>query len=167
MKRVVEHYPFAEDVNRALDMMTDKELIMAVYHEIGEIKGSRQLGSQWLDILVQLPRSRGEVLFRAVKDHLADSLSTLPKLLQDFHPESLHFYMANLSSMRKTIAPRLVYHYQQWLETQSLDALTEYIHKASSHWLHLGQEMIRLKGEYPNLKAYDEQLNILVENNYL
>ena len=62
------------------------------------------------------PRSRLELMARAVRDHLADALSTLPSLIERAHPPSLHFYFANLSGMRKQIYPALLNAYQHWVE---------------------------------------------------
>ena len=166
MQRAIQYYPFDTDINAALEQMTDKELTMALYHEIGEIKASALLGEAWLEILAELPRSRGEIIFRAVKDHLADSLSTLPRLMETFYPESLHFYMANLSSMRKTIAPQLEQCYQDWLATQDLEPLRQYVRKAQSHWSDLGREMIARREQYKNIKDYTEAVNDLVAKNY-
>jgi len=167
MRRAIQYYPFDTNVNAALEQMTDKELNMALYHEIGEIRASTLLGEEWLEILAQLPRSRGEIIFRAVKDHLADSLSTLPQLLETFYPESLHFYMANLSSMRKTIAPQLEQQYQLWLDTQDLNALRQYVQRAKKHWLKIGKEMVDMRGQYETIKDYAEAINQLIEKNYL
>ena len=167
MKRALQYYPFDSQINQALDSMTNNELQMALYHEIGEAMATELLGSQWLDILSMLPRSKGEIMFRAVKDHLADSLSTFPQLLGDFKPQSLHFYMANLTSMRKLITPELTKRYEQWLSDQSLTPLMEYAEAAKHHWLTLAHEMIELKSQYPDINAYTKQLALLIDSNYL
>ena len=166
MKRAIQFYPFDTDINLALEKMTENELHMAVLHEMGEIRSSSLLGSQWLEILSELPRSKGEILFRSVKDHLADNLSTLPALMKKFKPESLHFYMANLSSMRKVIAPQLLQRYEQWLVDQSLTPLEEYIAMAGEHWLKLAGDMMQLRETTADNTRYIKELSQLVENNY-
>ncbi|MEN8251268.1 MAG: hypothetical protein ABFS32_20215 [Bacteroidota bacterium] len=99
---------FEPQTLKALEPMTSNELSITLLHEIGDIKAGVILGEQWRDILLQLSHSKGEVMLRAVKDYLADSLSTLPDLIANFRQEPFHFYMANLTSMRKTIAQGLV-----------------------------------------------------------
>lgn len=176
MQRALQFYPFGIHNKQALDAMTENELHMALYHEIGEIKATALLGEQWLEILSSLPRSKGEIMFRAVKDHLADSLSTFPQLMNDFKPQSLHFYIANLTSMRKILSPGLISLYEQWvkeerlnegLKVQSLTALQAYAEMAKKHWLQLARKMIDLKGQFPDKKTYIEQLALLIEKNAL
>lgn len=106
-------------------------------------------------------------MLRAVKDHLADSLSTFPQLMDDFKPQSLHFYMANLTSMRKLIAPELSGLYQQWLIDQSIKPLRKYAQKAKQHWPQLAGEIIKLRDRFRDDKVYIEQLANLIEKNYL
>ena len=168
MKRAIEYYPFASDVISALEEMTSNELNMALLHEVGEVKASVLLGERWREILSQLPRSKGEIMLRAVKDHLADSLSTLPELLSDFRPESFHFYIANLTSMRKTIAPDLMQCYEQWrYDNANLKLLAVYIEKAHKHWLQLAQHIIVLRDEYPDNKTYVSKIAESIEQSYL
>jgi len=166
MKRAIQYYPFGNDINLALDLMTEKELNMALNHEIGEIKGSLLLGERWLEILAELPRSRGEIVLRSVKDHLADCLYTLPQLLETFYPESWHFYMANLSGMRKEIAPQLQYVYQNWIKNEDLQPLHDYVRIAQQHWLGLAGDIMKLRDEFANIKEYSEAVHQLVEKNY-
>ncbi|MDX2507407.1 MAG: hypothetical protein QNL62_23425 [Gammaproteobacteria bacterium] len=171
MKRAIEHYPFASDVLEALEQMTSNELNMALLHEIGEVQATALLGQSWREILSRLPRSKAEIMLRAVKDHLADSLSTLPALLSDFRPESLHFYIANLTSMRKTIAPGLMQCYQQWLHKggndNALEPLKSYNARARQHWLDVARQVIILREEYLENKAYVAKIANLVEQSYL
>jgi hypothetical protein len=171
MKRALQFYPFGSQNEQALDAMTENELRMALFHEIGEVKATELLGEQWLELLSTLPRSKAEIMFRAVKDHLADSLSTFPQLMNDFKPQSLHFYIANLTSMRKILSPRLIFLYELWLKEgfkdQPLAGFQEYVETAKAHWLQLAREMIDLKEQYPDIKSYTKQLVLLVERSYL
>ncbi len=167
MRKAFQYYPFESQTELALDAMTDNELQMALYHEIGEARATELLGDQWLEILSSLPRSKGEIMFRAVKDHLADSLSTFPQLFNDFKPESLSFYIANLTSMRKLITPELTRLYAQWSIDQSLTSLQEYAQTAQQHWLQLASKMIDLRQQCDDIKDYTEKLALLVERNYL
>ena len=83
MSRALSFYPFEKDLEQALTKMTDNELQAVTLHEIGEIMAGKQLGDAWGEMLTSLPRSRAEIMARAVRDHLADALSTLPGLLQE------------------------------------------------------------------------------------
>jgi hypothetical protein len=168
MKRAIAHYPFESDIPGALEQMTSNELNMALLHEIGEVKASKLLGPHWQEMLSHLARSKGEIMLRAVKDHLADSISTLPELLKQFRPESLHFYMANLTSMRKTIAPALMQHYQHWLsnEEQFPEQLSAYTAEAKEHWLSIARQSLIIWNETQDNKQCSIEIAKLVEQSY-
>lgn len=142
MGRALHHYAFDSDPLAALEHMTDREIETVLLHEIGELKAGDLLGPQWNEMLAALPRSRAEIAARAVRDHLADALSTLPALLDEGNAASLHFYFANLNSMRKLIFPRLSTAYEQWLATDDVSALRDLIPESREHWLALGRRLM-------------------------
>ena len=144
MTHAMSFYDFDGDLDDALERMTDNELQAVTLHEIGEIMASEYLGDTWGEMLVSLPRSRGEIMARAVRDHLADSLSTLPKLLETANQASLHFFLANLTAMRRDLYPGFLEAYKNWLETQNLAMLKSLIAKSRGHWLAVAQEMLDL-----------------------
>jgi hypothetical protein len=67
-------------------------------------------------MLGQLGSRHAELLARAVRDHLADCLVTLPTLLKREAIGSLHFYLANLSGLRRALFPALPQAYDAWLD---------------------------------------------------
>lgn len=142
MARAVAGYPFSEDLDAALDAMTDAELESVILHEIGEVWAGDALGEDWERMLVDIARSRAELLARAVRDHVADSVSTLPALLRQGRDASLHFWVANLSGMRRELYPALKPAYEAWVETgdaAQLQALTE---RAAEHWLRSAERLL-------------------------
>ncbi len=144
MARVVEHYEFDADLNRALDSMTDNELNSILLHEIGEVEAGKFLGEDWQAMLMELPHSKAELMLRALRDHIADALSTLPALLEEENSPALHFYMANLSSMRKHLYPALQNAYRQWLENASLAPLKQQVEQGRQHWQALAEQSLEL-----------------------
>jgi hypothetical protein len=86
-------------------------------------------------------RTQAEIMLRAVRDHLADSLTTLPHLLQNANEASIHFYFGNMTAMRKYLAPSLINAYVHWHETKDLSLLDEYSIYAQSHWNTLAEEL--------------------------
>ncbi|MCK7491236.1 MAG: hypothetical protein MZW92_05605 [Comamonadaceae bacterium] len=88
--------------------MTDAESEAVILHEVGEGLAERLLGRDWKDMISSFTRKRLEILARAVRDNLADCLSTLPGLIERDAQCSLHFYFANFEGMRRTLFPRLV-----------------------------------------------------------
>lgn len=148
MSRALSCYDFDTNLDAALDAMTANELEAVTLHEIGEIMAGEHLGEAWHEMLIALPPSRGETMARAVRDHVADALSTLPRLLDNENVPSLHFYMANLSAMRKELYPGFANAYQQWLDSERLDSLNALISQSKGHWLCVAQQMLELYDRY-------------------
>jgi len=134
MARALAHYDFEQDLDAALESMTENELNSLLLHEIGEVQAGQLLGQTWQQMLSEMPRSKAEIMLRAIRDHIADGLSTLPMLLQRQHQASLHFYFANLSNMRKHLYPALLDAYQHWHQHDDLDPLQSMVSQGLSHW---------------------------------
>lgn len=144
MGRALSYYDFDTDLNQALDQMTESELRSVTLHEIGEVMAGEYLGETWSEMLISLPHSKVEIMCRAVRDHLADTLSTLPKLLEHKDPASLHFYMANLSAMRRDLFPGFVEAYKIWSDSNRLDALQKVVEQGRNHWLNVARELLEI-----------------------
>ncbi len=144
MARALACYDFDGDLDAALDEMTRNETETLILHEAGEIQAGRLLGSAWEEMLASFPRSRLELMARAVRDHLADALSTLPALLDKDRPASLHFYFGNLSGMRKHIYPALLKAYAHWVECGDPGQLRQQIEAGRQHWLQVAGELVQL-----------------------
>ena len=144
MARAIALYDFNSNVDTALDAMTENELNSALLHEIGEIEAGKILGDEWEQLLVELPHSKAEIMLRALRDHLADALSTLPTLLEQEQEASLHFYFANLNSMRKHMYPSLLSAYEQWHENGQLKPLTSQVQQGRDHWQSLAENALEL-----------------------
>ena len=142
MKTALSFYPFDEDLDAALDQMTAAEMPNVIRHELGEVEAGRLLGKDWEAMLLELAPSRAELVARAVRDHLADALVTLPALLEEDNPAPLHFYMANLTAMRRELFPGLVSCYRQWIASGSLDPLRALAARAADHWLETAQGIL-------------------------
>lgn len=147
MARAIQQYDFNTDVDNALDNMTDNELNSALLHEIGEVEAGQWLGAEWEQMLAELPRSKAEIMLRALRDHLADALSTLPSLLHQEQTASLHFYFANLNAMRKHMYPSLLSAYHQWYENDNIKPLAKQIEQGRDHWQSLAENVLELYRE--------------------
>nr|AFI78539.1 hypothetical protein ws172H5_0033 [uncultured bacterium ws172H5] len=165
MARAIEHYEFNADVDTALDAMTENELNSVLLHEIGEVEAGKWLGEEWEQLLAALPRSKAEIMLRALRDHLADALSTLPALLEQEQTASLHFYFANLNSMRKHMYPSLLSAYQQWHENGKLKPLSRQVQQGRDHWQSQAENVLELyRQRGPEAR---EAIESLLENSLL
>lgn len=147
MARAMRCYQFDDNPEDALNQMTDNELESTVLHEIGEIKASELLPG-WSVMMSAVTFTQAEIIGRAVRDHLADSISTLPKILEDNNEASIHFYFSNLTAMRKVIFPSLVSAYDTWINNQDISHLQTSIENSSRHWTEVGQTMLELHKKY-------------------
>lgn len=144
MGRAIQCYDFELDTDSALNQMTDDQISTLLLHEIGEVMASDHLGSAWEEMLAGLPRSRIELMLRAIRDHLADSLSTLPALLSENSPTKIHFYFAMLTPLRKSLAPGLLSAYDEWRTAYANSAFKQYVLTAQSHWKNITSEALQL-----------------------
>lgn len=100
-------YGFAAAPRQAIERMTDAETETLILHERGEFAAGRLLGAAWEERLACGPKRRSELLLRAVRDNLADSLVTLPTLIERQAWPSLWFWFANFDGMRRALWPAL------------------------------------------------------------
>jgi hypothetical protein len=129
--------------------MADNEVRSVMLHEIGEVMAGEILGREWENLLAALPHSKAELMIRAVRDHLADALSTLPGLLEDANPATLHFYIANLGNLRKSLCPALITAYETWAKTGDSSELADVACKGREHWSSLAGNILVLYREAP------------------
>ncbi len=140
--RSLESYGDQSDLEQVLNDMTDNETESLILHEVGEAKAGELLGPQWEEMLAAFPRTKFEFQARAVRDLLADSLVTLPALLDQNNDPSLHLYFANLIGMRKHLAPGLDAAYRQWNETGNSAPIYEVAKRGEDYWLQKGLSLL-------------------------
>lgn len=156
--RALSFYDFKHDLENALEQMTETETRAMLLHEIGEIRAGQLLGQAWEDLLVNLPHSKAELMLRAIRDHLADSLSTFPALLEEQNEASIHFYMGNLNNMRKHLYPELQKTYEQWMSGKDYSLLEKQNEVAVEHWQSLCDKVLALDVNQENIKSSIENL---------
>jgi len=143
MARAIRCYDFDNDLEAALSNMTDNELNAAVLHEIGEIQAGKKLHG-WQQMMSDITFTQAEIMARAVRDHYADTLHTLPTLIENNNQASIHFYFANLTNMRKHIFPSLMKAYERWCENHDIEAIEKILSSSLDHWHNLSQQMLAL-----------------------
>ncbi len=134
LKAALGGYGFADDAEAALERMAAAEGETLILHEIGEGMAEPLLGPAWREMLGELTERRAELLARAVRDNLADCLSTLPALIERGAEPSLHFYFANFEGMRRSLFPRLWSAYAAWRKTGDDADLRLACRDGQAHW---------------------------------
>ena len=149
MGRALGGFDFERDADAALEAMTDAMLESLLLHEKGEVLAGQRLGPEWEQMLAAMPRSKTAFMLRAVRDHLADSLSTLPGLLAADEDAPLHFFFANLTHMRRHLFPALVAAFEDWTASGRRAAIENLLPASAEHWQSLARQVIQLYREAP------------------
>ena len=148
MQKAMMYYDFDSNPDASLDAMTDMALQSVLLHEIGEVEAGKRLGNEWKTMISSMQHSKAEIMLRAVRDNLADALSTLPGLLREADEASIHFYMANMSNMRKELFPAAVSAYEDWSASGDIRELEQLVEKALTHWQSLSETCLELHKEH-------------------
>ena len=156
-------YDCESNLEQALSEMCDCEIKSVIQHEQGEIKAGKLLGPKWEELLYELPHSKLSLYLRALRDMLADHLTTLPALLEQQQSPSIHFYFGNLTNLRKDLAPQLMQAYQHWLETGSFKPLESIIQQGQKHWIKVCDDVLNVYHQ-ADIDALNEMQQIIEDN---
>lgn len=128
----------------AFERIVDAALEQVILHEVGERFAANALGPGWEDMLAGLRDPRTEALARAVRDNLADCLSTLPVLADRADPGPLHLYLALFEGLRRELFPRLAG------SACTADAVRATAHAGVEHWIGVGRRLVGVSGRAPD-----------------
>lgn len=163
--RAVAAYDFEEDIETGLDAMAAVESSLIIEHELGEVQAGEIFGDQWNEMLNTLPRSVAEIMLRAIRDNLADALTTLDTLLEKNISASIHFYFGSLTAMRKKLSPQLIETYEIWYQNGDIEPMVKHIGVARQHWEKVGKACLQLFEQQGKKSA--DAIETLVEQQYL
>jgi len=144
MARALASYDFVADTEGALQRMADNEMETMILHEVGEAMAGELLGEEWGEMALQLSRTRGEPVARAVRDLLADCLSTLPVLLERDNLQALHFYFATFDAPRRELFPQALDAYEHFLRSGAPDRLWQVVREGKERWLECARGLLAL-----------------------
>jgi hypothetical protein len=161
LKSALDCYGYGADPRGGLERMTAAESEAVILHEVGEGLAERLLGPEWKEMLASLQRKRPEILARAVRDNLADCLSTLPGLVERDAACSLHFYFANFEGMRRSLFPLLPEAYRRWRGSGSNAPLLDAARAGIAHWTAAASRLIGIHRRNPG--RADAEIERLLE----
>jgi hypothetical protein len=144
MARALASYDFIADTENALQRMADNEVETMILHELGEAMAGELLGEAWGEMALSVSCTRGEPVVRAVRDLLADCLSTLPVLLERANLPALHFYFATFDAPRRLLFPQALDAYANFLRCGSLERLWQVVREGKERWLATARELVAL-----------------------
>ena len=149
LKSALECYGFSAEDEAALERMAEQEAETLILHELGEAMAEPLLGPAWPDLIASFTGRRAEILARAVRDNLADCLSTLPQLIERDTAASIHFFFANFEGMRSKLFPLLAQAYRGWRESGSLALMRDAAQAGSAHWREAAHSLLRVHQRDP------------------
>jgi hypothetical protein len=133
------------DPSTALERMVDEQLETLLLHELGEHRAGELLDADWAELRLATGGDRRiEPRLRAVRDHLADCLVTLPVLLERAATASIHFWFANLDGLRLEMFPSAAAAYPAWRDGDGGRALGAALEAGCRHWRALADEAVTL-----------------------
>jgi hypothetical protein len=118
-----------------LERLSDDAMHIMILHELGEGYVDGILGDTWASLLESLSRSPGEIVVRAIRDHIADCHSTLPALIERAEAGPLHFYFANFDGARKALFKEMQTAYRRWVEGGKLQSISAVAKRDEARWL--------------------------------
>jgi hypothetical protein len=135
---------FETDTEAALERLARREEESMILHEIGEAMAGELLGEGWNDVTRSLARTPAEPVARAVRDLLADCLSTLPGLIARPDRSALHFHFATFDAPRRQLFPEAIAAYADFLRDGSDDRLREAVAEGRERWLATARGLLAL-----------------------
>ena len=165
MGRALANYGFAADPDAALARMAENEAETMIPHEVGEARAGEMLGEAWSGWFASSVPARSEPFVRAVRDLLADCLSTLPGLLSEPNVPALHFYFATFDAPRRQLFPQAMEAYEHFVRTGMNDRLVRVAQEGAERWLAATRSLIGLEADVLEaaIRGLPEEQNILRE----
>jgi hypothetical protein len=140
--KIVSHYGFEQDHAGALDAMVSHELENLILHEIGEQVAGELIGEQWNLMLERLKNPIHELRARAVRDNLADCVTSLPAFLALEDKQSLDFYYANMTPLRREMFPSFCAAYKEAMAEEDFSKISEVVRNGQHHWLKISKGLV-------------------------
>jgi len=144
MAHVLAHYEFLADPERALGRMAENEAESMILHEIGEAKSGELLGEAWGAVALEVSGTRSEIAMRAMRDLLADCLSTLPALIEHGNAPALHFHFATFDALRRQMFPQLLEAYEAYARGGDAKPLRHAAREGAERWLATARGLLAL-----------------------
>jgi len=125
-----------------LERVTTAQVEAVTLHEVGEGIAGRTLGDGWEEMIISLGCGRPEISLRAVRDLLADSLSTLPHLVAAGSAAPIHLYFAHLRGMRRELAADWIAAYEGFHASGDLAPLAAAAEVGAIRWQEAADELL-------------------------
>ncbi len=131
--------------DQVLERLADAQMESLLLHELGEHRAGECLGSDWAPLRLATGGDRRiEPRLRALRDHLADCLVTLPALLDRGEAAPINLWFAGLDGMRLAMFPAAAAAYPAWRGGDGGAALRSAVDAGRQRWLQAAEEAVAL-----------------------
>lgn len=151
------------DLAERVAALAERQTESLVLHELGELHAGRLLGAQWESMLAALSDRRAELVARAVRDLLADTLVTLPRLIEREDIGALHAWFAQFDGLRRSLAPALAALHPGPFDASHLRALGDEAARQRDHWQEVALRLLAAWREGGGSAARQAALALLAE----
>lgn len=135
MARALAGYDFVADPEGALARMAENEAESMILHELGEARAGELLGPAWPRMIARVARTGAEARARALRDLLADCVSTLPALVARRNLPALHFHFAAFDAPRRELFPQALEAYEESLRSGALEPIARAAREGAERFL--------------------------------
>jgi hypothetical protein len=149
MAAVLSHYGFENAPGEALETLLDCEQENLILHEIGERIAEDMIGEGWQLVIEDIENPVQELKVRAVRDNLADCMTSLPAFLALKDRISLDFYYANMTPLRREMFPSFCEAYRIAKSHGDYRNLTRVVAQGRKHWLSVSRQLVSSRDQKP------------------
>ena len=140
--KVMAHYGFDHAPDSALETLLECEQENIILHEVGERIAEDLIGEGWRSVIKNIENPIHELKIRAIRDNLADCVTSLPAFLSLSDQISLDFYYANMSPLRRDMFPSFCAAYQSANCRGDFQVLAKVIVQGRKHWLKVSRKLV-------------------------
>ncbi len=153
LRAALDGFGYRPGDTAAFERAVDAQVEAVILHELGEARAGAALGEGWEAMLVGFEREPAELLARAVRDNLADCLTTVPALVARGDTPAIHLWFASFEGLRRELFPRLVAGYEAWRRDGERAALRDAATAGAAHWDAVARRLLALSGDERAIEA--------------
>jgi hypothetical protein len=153
LRAALDGFGYRTGDGAAFERVVAAQVEAVILHELGEARAGAALGEAWEAMLGGFERAPAELLARAVRDNLADCLSTVPALVERGDAPAIHLWFAGFEGLRRELFPRLVAGYEAWRRGSDAVALRDAATAGAAHWDAVARRLLALGGDEHAIEA--------------
>lgn len=151
MSRLVAHYDIrnGHELMPRLKIAADDLGHLLIHHEHGEIQCASVLGKSYSELTYEYCGRPGEFQIRAIRDLLADTLSTWPFIIKHKAPHYLDFWLATVNGLREDLLKNTKVYTQllgDGTNAERLSILEKNVDAERSRWQFVAQQLLAAYG---------------------